>query len=145
MKFFKIEEFKCRCGCTMPAELRTNMEALVRNVLDPAREAYAHPIYVTSGYRCPKHNAAVGGVKNSQHRVGEAADIHSGSPDENLKLAKLIVKLGNYDQLILYVPAGTMKPRFLHISWKRLGPNRHRILKKEDGKPGYSVVSPAAL
>jgi len=135
----------CRCGCTLPPELMPNLTSLVTVVLEPLREAYGKPIYVTSGYRCPKHNAAVGGVKNSQHMAGEAADIHTGSPDENLKLAKLVVELGNYDQLILYGPAGTMKPRFLHVSWKRLGPNRHRILKKEDGKPGYSVVSPAAL
>ena len=145
MKYYSIKELRCKCCGALPSPVMENMEALVKNVLDPVREAYNHPVYVTSGYRCPKHNAAVGGVKNSQHMAGEAADIHAGSPDENLKLAKLIVELGNYDQLILYVPSGTMKPRFLHVSWKRLGPNRHRILKKEDGKPGYSVVSPAAL
>ena len=75
MKNFRIQEFVCRCGCQMPAEVRQNIEALVANVLDPVRDEYGKPIYVNSGYRCAKHNAAVGGVPKSQHKVGEAADI----------------------------------------------------------------------
>ena len=73
----------------MPAEVRQNIEALVANVLDSLREAYGKPIYVNSGYRCEKHNKAVGGVPKSQHMRGEAADIHC---DDNAKLAKLIVQ-----------------------------------------------------
>lgn len=36
------------------------------------------PIAIVSGYRCPVHNAAVGGARDSQHMYGAAADIHSG-------------------------------------------------------------------
>ena len=89
MMYFNIKEFQCRCGCAMPAEVRQNIEALVANVLDSLREAYGKPIYVNSGYRCEKHNKAVGGVPKSQHMRGEAADIHC---DDNAKLAKLIVQ-----------------------------------------------------
>ena len=34
-----------------------------------------YPLYINSGYRCPMHNAAVGGFSNSQHKLGNAADI----------------------------------------------------------------------
>lgn len=128
MKNFRIQEFVCRYGCEMPPEARQNIEALVANVLDPLRDEYGKPIYVNSGYRCEKHNKAVGGVPRSQHKVGEAADISLrltayGLQDELMKLARIIVSQGKFDQLILY-------PTFLHVSYKRNGNNRHRVLKK---------------
>ncbi len=124
MKYFKKEEFLCRCGkCKMPAEAEANIEALVENVLNPARQSYGKQIFVNSGYRCPEHNAAVGGVKNSQHMKGEAADITTGTVEGNWTLKKLIEENGNFDQLITY-------PTFLHVSWKRNGSNRRQRLRK---------------
>ena len=75
MKHFKIEEFRCRCCGGLPPLARANIEALVTEVLDPVRERLGRPIVVNSGYRCPKHNKEVGGVSNSQHMKGEAADV----------------------------------------------------------------------
>ena len=48
---------------------------LVDRVLDPLREAWGLPIRVTSGYRCPELNEEVGGVEDSWHTDGCAADI----------------------------------------------------------------------
>jgi hypothetical protein len=141
MKHFKLEEFKCRCGCTIPEEAKANLTALIDQVLDPARAKLNRPVMVNSGYRCPKHNQAVGGAPNSQHCKGEAADICC---TDNMELARLIVANGNYDQLILYVQPWSLKPRFIHVSWKRTGTNRHQILKKEDGQPHYTPLSIAA-
>lgn len=45
------------------------------HVLDAIRSVIGQPIYVNSGYRCPVHNANVGGVPNSQHVDGTAADL----------------------------------------------------------------------
>ena len=142
MKYFRIQEFECKCGqCAstgsaqaMPSDVQTNIEALVNNVLDPLREAYGKPIYVNSGYRCEKHNKAVGGVPRSQHMVGEAADIRPSNTDgtDLTDLAKIIVSQGKFDQLILY-------PTFLHVSYKRNGMNRHRVLKKTS--TGYAPVN----
>ena len=56
------------------------LERLVRYVLDPLRERYGRPVVVTSGYRSPALNRAVGGAATSQHLRGEAADITAGSP-----------------------------------------------------------------
>ena len=136
MKNFRIQEFVCRCGCEMPAEARQNIEALVAEVLDSVRDEYGKPIYVNSGYRCEKHNAAVGGVPRSQHMVGEAADISVKSEKLKVKseletLARIIVSQGRFDQLIIY-------PTFLHVSYKRTGANRHRVLRKT--ATGYAVV-----
>lgn len=120
MKYFRKEEFECRCCGGLPAEAKANIEALVENVLDPARERLGMPIIVNSGYRCPKHNAEVGGVKNSQHMKGEAADIRC---EDNEQLKRLIKEQGVFDQMIVY-------PTFVHVSYKRVGGNRHQVLKK---------------
>ena len=144
MKYFGIRELvpcvdgHCkdgRCGydestiVKVPSEVIQNAIALVENVLDPAREQLGMPIKVNSGYRCPLKNKAVGGVENSQHLRGEAADIHC---DDNAKLAKLIVQQGRFDQLIIY-------PTFLHVSYKRSGANRHKVLRKTT--TGYAEIS----
>lgn len=120
MKWFSMNEFECHCGCRMPDSARANIVALVEQVLDPAREQYGKPVCVNSGYRCASHNAAVGGVANSQHMRGEAADICCS---DNEQLAKIIEENGRYDQLIRYMGPGG-KIRFIHVSWKRNGQNR---------------------
>ena len=51
------------------------LHVLVDQLLDPIREAWGEPIVVSSGYRCKQLNALVGGVKNSHHILGCAADI----------------------------------------------------------------------
>ena len=105
------------------------MMALGEDVLDPAREKLGMPVVVNSGFRCPLHNKTVGGVYNSQHVSGQAADVRC---EDNKKLAKVIVENGRFDQLILY-------STFVHVSWKRQGGNRQQILRK-DGN-GYVAVS----
>ena len=131
MKYFRMEEFKCKC-CGQVA-FPENIKALVENVLNPAREKLGKPIVVNSGYRCPKHNLAVGGVTNSQHMKGEAADVRFQDPGFKVQdLAKAIVANGTWDQLILY-------PRFVHVSYKRGGGNRREILRKTSG--GYVKMS----
>ena len=100
MKHFRIEEFESSPTAesmgidnTMPTEARRAVERLVEAVLDPLREEFAMPIYVNSGYRSAALNAAVGGVANSQHRRGEAADITTGTRDGNMHLWRLLRKM----------------------------------------------------
>ena len=127
----------------MPDGIDENMEALVDNVLDPCRRAYGKPIGVNSGFRCPLHNSRVGGASQSQHIAGEAADIrcHTDSTDntdELLWLAQIIVQNGRFDQMTLY-------PTFIHVSYKRTGINRHRILKKETSSSKYIVLETSSF
>lgn len=74
-------------------EILHNLDLLVEHVLDPLREAYGKPIIVNSGYRCKELNEKIGGSKTSRHMFGEAADITTGSPQENKKLYELCKKL----------------------------------------------------
>lgn len=141
MKHFTDNELRCKCCGRLPPDAKMNIEALVNNVLDPARELLGKPIHVNSGFRCPSHNAAVGGTAKSQHTLGEAADITTGSPADNLKLARIIAKRGQYDQMIIYVHDGSTKPQFIHVSWKRNGNNRHHLLKHVIGTKGYTTVT----
>lgn len=69
-KNFKASEFACKCGCGKALV----DEALVSIVQD-IRSHFGCPITVTSGYRCPTHNKAVGGSTGSYHTKGQAADI----------------------------------------------------------------------
>lgn len=103
-------------------EVVRNLIALVDNVLDPLREWYGKPIYVNSGYRCPLLNKAVGGVANSQHLSGEAADIDVNDTKENRKLFAWIEENCEFDQL-LWENGGA----WIHVSYKRSGKNRQMV------------------
>jgi len=67
---FSEAELRCKCGCGV--NLCT--QALV-DALEAFRSAVGKPVIVTSAYRCPGHNAVIGGAKNSEHMKGQAADI----------------------------------------------------------------------
>ena len=58
-----------------PRDAQAALQALVSNVLQPLRDMLGMPVVVTSGYRSPEVNKAVGGAPGSQHLRGQAADI----------------------------------------------------------------------
>ena len=60
---------------SIPEELIPSLKNLCEKVLEPLRQHFGTPVVISSGYRCPALNRAVGGVPNSQHLKGEAADI----------------------------------------------------------------------
>ena len=104
-EFFDREEFRCQCGgkyCNgFPVEPE---EELVR-VCNEIRTRLGVPVSIVdsggSGVRCSSHNADVGGVGNSNHLYGKAADLHSRkSPQEMYKVAEAV--LGNTGELGLY-------------------------------------------
>ena len=74
IRYFKKSEFACKCGkyCDgYPAEIDMNMV----KIADEIRARIGKPISINSGLRCKTHNANVGGVSNSQHLYGNAADL----------------------------------------------------------------------
>lgn len=126
MKHFTINELCATTHKGIPnipdATIKAKLTALVDNVLDPAREWYGKPIKINSGYRCPKLNAAVGGVPTSQHQKGEAADITTGTVAENARLYDYIRTHLPYDQLI-----NEYGFKWIHVSFRASG-NRHQTV-----------------
>lgn len=103
---FNLTEFVCRhCGTVkIDPELVRRLQAL--------RDEVGQPVIITSGYRCPEHNRAVGGAEQSQHLFGRAADIYVPKMDTE-ELAKIADKyfadggLGVYDTFVHVDTRGT--------------------------------------
>lgn len=110
---------------TPTVEVVANLRALCRNVLEPARVSFGAPIYVTSGYRCPALNAAVGGKPTSQHLRGEAADLQVQGVRNLKRLYKVIKSHGIFDQL-LYETNRT-GAKWIHVSYTSYGNRRQAI------------------
>lgn len=109
-----------------------DLHDLVRYVLDPLREALGAPVLVNSGYRSEAVNKAVGGVRTSQHCLGQAADIHVNGMSV-AELVRTVVDLHlPYDQLI------DEYGYWVHVSY---GPRHRRevlIARKVDSKTVYT-------
>ena len=104
-----------------------NLCALVHQVLQPLRDAMGHQVKIGSGYRCPRLNAEVGGVKNSQHMTGEAADLCiDGDMQKGKRWFEWIKANCNFDQLIWEHNAkGTY---WVHVSYRASGNNRKQVI-----------------
>lgn len=74
---FSRKELDCHCGCKTPPTVEKELITLAKH-LELLRKEVGTPITVNCAYRCPKQNVAVGGVKDSQHLRGKAADLHQG-------------------------------------------------------------------
>ena len=75
IKYFKPHEFACKCGGKYCDGSVDKVDLRMVKKLDDIREHFGVECIVTSGVRCERHNAAVGGVRNSQHLYGKAADF----------------------------------------------------------------------
>ena len=89
-------------------------------LLEPAREAIGCPIIINSGFRNSRVNTLVGGVKNSQHLIGQAADIRPKDPQQFQRLVAFLKAHAMTDQLL----TGS---NWLHISWTPFGQPRHFV------------------
>ena len=98
--------------------VRTAIKELAENILQPLRDAYGSGIRITSGYRCPALNKAVGGVATSAHLTGYAADLQpiNGRMDDFIRFTLDWLKRTNttFDQCIIERNART-GARWLHI------------------------------
>lgn len=105
IRYFTREEFRCQCNgkyCNgFPVEPE---EKMVRTV-DEIRHRLGIPIGIVtsggSGVRCSKHNAEAGGVYNSEHLYGRAADLHSSASPAKMKAVAEEV-MGNTGGIGLY-------------------------------------------
>ncbi len=88
MKYFNESEFECPCCGNNLIDDR------LMKKLDLARGIARIPFIITSGYRCPIHNKAVGGVENSAHLSGLAADIACNNMSDRLKIISALLFCG---------------------------------------------------
>ena len=113
-----------------------NMQILIRDLIQPLRDALG-PIRITSGYRNPTLNRAIGGSTKSQHCKGQAVDIQFWKKGEmcNKEIYDWVLKEGiEFDQMI-----NEFDFAWIHISLKAEG-NRKQILEAyhdEDGDTKY--------
>ncbi|MFL5764307.1 MAG: D-Ala-D-Ala carboxypeptidase family metallohydrolase [Bacteroidia bacterium] len=114
-------------------EIVANLKALCVNVLQPLRDALGYPLKINSGYRCPALNKAIGGAKNSQHMLGQAADIIDLT-NGNEKLFKKIKALKlPFDQMI-----DEFGFRWVHVSYD-IKRQRGQILQAVRDAKGKTV------
>lgn len=109
-KNFKLEEFACHDGSTVPPEYMANVQELANN-LQVLRDELGVPVVVISGYRTPIYNAEHGGAVHSQHMLAKAGDVQV----KGLTPRKLC------DKIKALIAAGKMKqggvglyPSFVH-------------------------------
>lgn len=122
---------------TPSEKVKNNLQILVDNVLQPLRDKFG-PMTVTSGYRSPAVNTAVGGSPYSDHCLGMAADIEIVGVD-NKVLAGYIRDNMKFTQLILeFYTDGVPDSGWVHVSYdeKDLKCNVLRAVK-ENGKTVY--------
>tara|TARA_B100000287_G_scaffold253580_1_gene238259 strand:- start:32 stop:490 length:459 start_codon:yes stop_codon:yes gene_type:complete len=118
----------------------SNMQILIRDLIQPMRDALG-PIRISSGYRSPVLNRAIGGSTKSQHCKGQAVDLQFWEKGEmcNKKVYDWVLKEGiEFDQMI-----NEFDYAWIHISLRPDNKNRKMVLeayKDDDGDTAYRVA-----
>lgn len=141
-KYFTLQELirsevaaKRKIDNTPSFEVVEHLAELVRTVLDPLRIAYGKSIKVSSGYRCPALNKAVGGSATSVHQIGYAVDLQVNGSFEEFRdfVVEWFRKTGtHFDQILLERNKAT-GAKWIHIGlYNNAGQQRGQI-KVMDG------------
>ncbi len=118
-----------RIDNTPPPELIPNLRLLARG-LDRIRLLLGHPLDISSGYRSPALNAAVGGARNSQHSQGLAADFTCPGFGPPLAVARAL-----RDSVIAFDTVIYEFEEWIHVSFTATP--RRRVMTIYDAKVGY--------
>lgn len=105
------------------------MRQLCVNVLEPVRRRFG-VTRISSGFRSPELNSAVGGVAGSQHLLGETADIHISNAEAGTRIFDYIRRNLDFDQL-LFEHRMTNGCRWLHVSYTTRRANRRQAGTQE--------------
>ncbi|OTQ71599.1 hypothetical protein B6D17_04235 [Gilliamella apis] len=135
---FRLEEFtrstiaaRLNIDNHVPDELMANIQ-LTANQLELVRKALAHPIIITSGYRCPTLNSQVGGSQTSAHTKGLAVDFHCAYGNPKQICQRLITAGIEFDKIIQEYN------QWVHIEFSHSNQRRRVITAvKQNGKTIY--------
>ena len=118
---------------SMETKMLINAEYFAKNVLQPIRDRISIPFLITSWYRCPLLNKAVGGVSNSAHITAMAIDFNIQGKTTKESFALVLVALKDlripFDQLLFERNTKT-GATWVHLGVKKTG-NRNQTLKLE--------------
>lgn len=128
-EFFTLQEFiksstatRLKIDNTPNAEILRNIEYGVQMILDPLRRIHQKQIIITSGFRCAKLNKAVGGVTNSWHTKGNAADIHIQDENEAKEIFDILKTLPSVDTVLF---EHSRQSQWIHVQWDMNKKPRH--------------------
>lgn len=118
------------------------MKHVASHVFDPLREFVGGALFVTSFYRSPELNKAIGGSPTSQHCKGEAIDIDCDrfNNGTNAEIFKFVIDNLQFDQVIAEFPSKEGAPSWVHVSLKK-DKNRREVLVALHQK-GKTVYKP---
>jgi zinc D-Ala-D-Ala carboxypeptidase len=129
--FFTLEEFtrsttakRLKINNAPNDDIIRNIQYGVQMVLDPLRRILQSPIIITSGYRCAELNKAVGGVVNSWHTKGNAADIRVKNEEEAKAIFQVLKTLPSVDTVLFEHSATSI---WMHIQWDMEKTPRHHF------------------
>jgi len=118
-----------------------NMRRVADNIFEPLRLYVGGAIKITSFFRSPELNTAIGGSAKSQHCKGQAIDIDDVfGHKSNYEMFEYIRENLDFDQLI-YEFGTNDNPDWVHISYVSKKENRNRVLRaiRENGKTRYEL------
>ena len=105
-------------------EVIRNLQYGVQMVLDPLRRILQAPIIITSGYRCAALNKAVGGVANSWHTKGNAADLRIKDEEEAKAIFQVLKTLPSVDTVLFEHSSTSI---WMHVQWDMEKTPRHHF------------------
>ncbi|MEJ2794376.1 D-Ala-D-Ala carboxypeptidase family metallohydrolase [Iodobacter sp. LRB] len=139
---FSLREFtasatadRLRIDNSLPDALRDNATHTCEQLEKVRRLLDNHPVVITSGWRAPALNKAVGGSASSDHATARAVDIHCPKFGTARTIARVLAASDiEFDQLILESP--TLPGAWVHIGFRK-GANRRQVLTKFAGDKTY--------
>lgn len=130
---------------TPSIEVVSNLQQLCIHVLEPLRAYINSPsssavtssprsggmrgVVISSGYRSPALNKAVGGSTKSQHMTGEAADLRIPSEAEGKEWFKWLMDNCPFHQLIWEKDTPQSTHHWIHVSFKQSGKNAQQVIE----------------
>ena len=127
------EAYKRKIDNTPGEEEKAHLEELIE-FMDDIRSAWGSAIIVTSGYRCPELNEAIGGAKKSAHQTGYAVDCvpANNKKKEFFEFCKEYLKDRDFDELLL--ERNSRGSIWCHIALKSIDGKQRKKIKVLEAK-----------